>query len=268
MAPVSTTETFADVLVRYGNKYQTDKSERQNSLFGDFGDDIALVTPKIAEAPQWNALQKLNYERERVGIYISGHPLDEYKVIINHVCNAKLSALKNDRASLKNKDIIVAGVVTGRREAMTKKSEKCGFITIEDFTESGELALFGEQWMKWEYLLKEGNFVLVKATGKPRRYNESLVDIDINSVYLLQDVKDTIIENLTISVPLTEVDGLFVDELDNLLMEKGNTNLMINIIDYVSKETVDLVSSSRKITVTEDLIDYLEKKDGIMFKIN
>ena len=151
---------------------------------------------------------------------------------------------------------------------MTKKSEKCGFITIEDFTESGELALFGEQWMKWEYLLKEGNFVLVKATGKPRRYNESLVDIDINSVYLLQDVKDTIIENLTISVPLTEVDGLFVDELDNLLMEKGNTNLMINIIDYVSKETVDLVSSSRKITVTEYLIDYLEKKDGIMFKIN
>ena len=268
MAPISTNETFADVLVRYGNKYQTDKSERQNSLFGDFGDDIVLVTPKIVDAPQWNTLTKLNYERERVGIYISGHPLDEYKVIINHVCNTKLSALKNDRNSLKNQEIIVAGVVTARREGMTSKSKKCGFATIEDFTESGELALFGEQWLKWEYLLKEGNFVLVRATGKPRKYNENIVDIEINSVSLLQDVKDNIIENITITVPLTEVDGLFVDELDNLLLKEGNTNLLINIVDYVSKETVNLVSSSRKISVTDELIDYLENKDGIMFKIN
>ena len=268
MAPISTNETFADVLVRYGNKYQTDKSERQNSLFGDFGDDIVLVTPKIVDAPQWNTLTKLNYERERVGIYISGHPLDEYKVIINHVCNTKLSALKNDRNSLKNQEIIVAGVVTARREGMTSKSKKRGFATIEDFTESGELALFGEQWLKWEYLLKEGNFVLVRATGKPRKYNENIVDIEINSVSLLQDVKDNIIENITITVPLTEVDGLFVDELDNLLLKEGNTNLLINIVDYVSKETVNLVSSSRKISVTDELIDYLENKDGIMFKIN
>ena len=84
----------------------------------------------------------------------------------------------------------------------------------------------------------------------------------------MQDVKDNIIENITITVPLTEVDGLFVDELDNLLLKEGNTNLLINIVDYVSKETVNLVSSSRKISVTDELIDYLENKDGIMFKIN
>ena len=106
------------------------------------------------------------------------------------------------------------------------------------------------------------------ATGKPRKYNENIVDIEINSVSLLQDVKDNIIENITITVPLTEVDGLFVDELDNLLLKEGNTNLLINIVDYVSKETVNLVSSSRKISVTDELIDYLENKDGIMFKIN
>ena len=268
MAPISANETFADVLVRYGNKYQADKNERQNSLFGDFGDDIALVTPKIVDAPAWSTLLRLNNEREHVGIYISGYPLDEYKVIINNVCNTKLSALKNDRPSLKNKEVIVAGVITARREAMTKKSEKCGFVTIEDFTESGELALFGEQWLKWEYMLKEGNFVLVRATGKPRRYNEDIVDVDVNSVSLLQDVKDTIIEKLTITIPLTEIDGLLVDELDDLLSSQGNTTLMINIVDYVSKETVDLVSSSRKITVTDALIEYLESKDGIVFKIN
>ncbi|MBO5812488.1 MAG: DNA polymerase III subunit alpha, partial [Bacteroidaceae bacterium] len=124
MAPISANETFADVLVRYGNKYQADKNERQNSLFGDFGDDIALVTPKIVDAPAWSTLLRLNNEREHGGIYISGHPLDEYKVIINNVCNTKLSALKNDRPSLKNKEVIVAGVITARREAMTKKSEK------------------------------------------------------------------------------------------------------------------------------------------------
>ena len=109
---------------------------------------------------------------------------------------------------------------------------------------------------------------MVRATGKPRKYNENIVDIEINSVSLLQDVKDNIIENITITVPLTEVDGLFVDELDNLLLKEGNTNLLINIVDYVSKETVNLVSSSRKISVTDELIDYLENKDGIMFKIN
>ncbi|MBO4560365.1 MAG: DNA polymerase III subunit alpha, partial [Bacteroidaceae bacterium] len=194
LQPCGKNEIFADVLVRYGIKYQADRNESMNSLFGDMTEMVDMVTPSIPEAPEWSALDKLNKEKELVGIYISAHPLDEYRVILENVCNVGMAQL-DDRQSLLNKDLILGGVVTGVRESHMKNGKPCGFTRIEDFTGSSEIALFGEPWLKWCNMMKVGNFLYIKAKCLQNRYMPERIDFVINSIDLLQDVKDTAISS-------------------------------------------------------------------------
>lgn len=268
VSPYSATETYADRLVKYGMKYQADKMTTANSLFGDLDAVIEIATPKPPEVPQWSALARLNLERERVGMYISGHPLDEYKVIVEKICNTQPEELKERSESLIDRDIIVAGIVTECRERMTKKSEKYGVVTIENYTgNAGELALYGKSWLKWEYLLKEGNFVLIRATCSKNKYSDKIY-IDITSVELLQDVKDSIIKGIEIKMPLESIDRDFVDNMCTLLSRRGNVELIFKIDDYNSNESIDLLSSLQKFELTEELLQYLDTVSGVTYKIN
>ncbi|MCQ2073360.1 MAG: DNA polymerase III subunit alpha [Bacteroidaceae bacterium] len=260
-------ETFSDILVRYGNKYQTDRNESQFSLFGDMGTAVEIATPVIPDAPEWSVLDKLNKEKDLVGIYISAHPLDDYRVILEHVCTVGMAQME-DRKALLNKDIICGGVVVAVRESRTKTGKPCGFTRIEDFTGSYEIALFGDPWMTWRNRMIVGNFLFIKGQCIQNRYMPDRIDFVINSIDLLQDVKETAIHSLKIVMPLSELDETFVSDIDTLTLEPGNVTLKFEFFEYGKDDRVSVASASRKINVTGKLVDYLKEKETIQLLFN
>jgi DNA polymerase III subunit alpha len=267
MEPCGKNETFADVLVRYGNKYQLDKNEITNSLFSDIESQVEMATPIIPEAPEWSKLERLNKEKELVGIYISAHPLDEYRIILDNVCNTTMKELE-DKNQLLNRDIIAAGVVVSLREARTKNGKLCGFVKIEDYSGTNELAFFGMDWLNWRNMMVAGNFLYIKGKCLPYKFDPNKVDFSISSIELLQDIKDKAIESLTISVSLSSIDMELVSNLDSLTQKPGNVTLKFNIRDLSSGNMVDLLSGNRKIAVTTDLVNFLKDAEGLKYSFN
>ena len=150
-------ETFVEVLVRYGNKYQVDKAAATNSLFG--GEmAVEIATPEIIPAPAWSDLERLNRERELVGIYLSAHPLDEYAVVLENVCNVHMDELA-DLVPLQNRDLILGGIVTGVREGYTKNGKPYGIAKVEDYSGVAEFAFFGNEWVEKKNFFSEGMFL-------------------------------------------------------------------------------------------------------------
>lgn len=186
-------EVFLDTLVRYGNKFQMDKNSAANSLFG--GDDllVAIAKPEIPVCQRWSDLERLNKEKELIGIYLSAHPLDEYRIVLTYVCNTGMAEI-NDRESLKGREMLLGGIVTDFREGMTKTGKPYGVVKIEDFTGSGEIALFGNNYIEYSKYCKPGMYLLITARVEPRRWNENELDFNIGSIRLLQDEKDKLIE--------------------------------------------------------------------------
>lgn len=267
LEPCGKSETFADVLVKYGNKYQTDLHESQFSLFGDMGMDVTVQTPVIPDAQEWSALDRLNREKELVGIYISGHPLDDYRVILEHVCNVGMAQLA-DRTQLLDRELVFGGVVTSMRESRMKNGKPCGFAKVEDFTGSHELAFFGENWLKWRNMMVVGNFLFIRGMCQQSRFIPDRIDLNVSSIELLQDVKETAIHSMTVCLPLSVLDKQFVEDLDTLTSRPGRVQLKFEITDLSDDSRVGLVSASRKIDVTMELIDYLEKQRNLQIKFN
>ena len=267
--PCGKNEVFADVLVRYGTKYQLDRQESQFSLFGDLGHTDLIATPSIPDAPEWPLLVRLNKEKEYVGIYLSAHPLDEYRVILENICNVRMADLK-DRNQLLNKELIFGGVVVAVRSSYMKNGEQCGFTTVEDFSGQGEIPLFGKPWLKWSNMMKVDNYLLVRARCIPRKYKPEIVDLVINQVDLLQEVKDNVINSMTIVMPLSELDTEFVGDLDTLTGKEGNTILKFTFTDLSQQvdTPLSMTASGRRITVTPELVEYLRKKDSIKLLFN
>ena len=260
-------ESFCDQLVRYGNLYQTAKAEAANSLFGGF-DSVEIATPEIPAAEAWSDLERLDKERELVGIYLSAHPLDEYAVILEHVCTTHLNAFE-DLTPLANRDITVGGIVTGLREGYTKKGNPFGIAKIEDYSGAAELPLFGQDWIDWGRYMQQGCFLFIHAKVQPKQWKQEELEVKINKIELLPDVKDKLIEKITISTNLDALDNAMLDEMIPFFTQNpGNVELRIQVKDIETQMHTNLISKTLKISVGKELIRYLKDNPALEFSIN
>lgn len=260
-------ETFIDQLIRYGNKYQADKNQAANSLFGD-DTSFDIARPEIPKVERWSDLERLNKERELIGIYLSAHPLDEYKIILNYVCNVGMSEIE-DKDALKNRDVKLGGLVSSIREGITKNGKPYMIIRIEDFTGSGEIALFGDDYINFGKYGRPGLYVFIKGRVQGRKYDVNQMELKIHSIHLLPDVKDSLIEKITITLPLHDMNTQMVDELSTLTKNNpGNSLLYFEVVDGEKNIKVDLFSRSFKIDVKQELVDYLVENEWVVFKLN
>ena len=141
-------DTFIDIIMRYGQTYQVEKQQAQNSLFGAF-DDLEIQTPALPKTDvRWSDIERLNKERELVGIYLSAHPLDQFKIVLDNLCNTRCDELADASSLTDREDVILGGIVTNVRTGFTKNGKPFGIVTLEDYNGSGELPLFGEEWGK------------------------------------------------------------------------------------------------------------------------
>ena len=261
-------EVFLDTLVRYGNKFQMDKNSAANSLFG--GDDllVAIAKPEIPVCQRWSDLERLNKEKELIGIYLSAHPLDEYRIVLTYVCNTGMAEI-NDRESLKGREMLLGGIVTDFREGMTKTGKPYGVVKIEDFTGSGEIALFGNNYIEYSKYCKPGMYLLITARVEPRRWNENELDFNIGSIRLLQDEKDKLIEKISITLPIHDLDEPTVNELSVLIKNNpGQSLLYFKVVDGEHNISQNFFSQNIRLNVTGKLIEFLQENSTIDFKIN
>jgi DNA polymerase-3 subunit alpha len=260
-------EPFIDLLIRYGNKYQVDKNTAATSLFGD---DISfnIARPEIPKAEKWSDLERLNKERDLIGIYLSAHPLDEYKIALNYVCNVGMSEIE-DKEALKNKDVVIGGLVSAVREGSTKNGKPFMIIRIEDFTGSGEVPLFGDDYINFGKYGRPGLYVYIKGRVQLRKFDQNHLEFKIFSIQLLPDVKDKLIEKITITLPLHNMNVQVVEELSTLIKSSpGNSLLYFQVVDSTRNMKVDLFSRNFKINVKQELVDYLIENENIVFQIN
>lgn len=260
--------TFLETLMRYGQVYQQEKNESRQSLFGAM-EEVEIATPAIPQAESWSAIEKLNRERDLVGIYLSAHPLDEFEFILKNLCNTQCQEL-NDRIELsKKQEVVLGGIVTAVRSKYTKTGKPCGFVTIEDFDGSGELALFGEEWGKWRGMLIEGCTVMVKAQFVQRFRNSDMMEMRITDIQYLQTVKDTQIEKITISLEADKLDDTTVSDLVTIIKDApGTTQLFFQVRETSNSKPFVLRSRKEKIDISKELISFIKGSEALDYKIN
>ena len=258
-------ELFIETLIRYGNRYQTDKSAASHSLFGGF-DSVEISKPEIPVAEAWSTLERLNKEKDLVGIYLSSHPLDDYYIILNHVCNATMKELSEDKEALKGKNLIMGGIVTGFRQGISKKGQHFGVMKIEDYSGSAEIFLFGDDYINFGKYGIPNLYLLIRGKVQGRWGNEDNLDLKIASLEQLPAVKDRLIEKFTLHLPLLSIDGDMTAGLSTLIKSyPGDTSLFFSVLD--ENRAVVMKSGQNKFSVSRSLVQYLEEK-RIKFSIN
>ena len=261
-------EPFFDTLIRYGQTYQMEQAQMQNSLFGGVN-EIEIATPPIPEAEAWGDIEKLNRERELVGIYLSAHPLDEYQVVLNHVCNTKMKEL-DDLAALKTREeLTFGGMVVGLRKGVSKHGDQYGIVKIEDYSGSAEVPFWRNDWAVYQGFLQEKSFVFIHAKVDQNRWKPELLELRFNKVELLSEVKDSVIHKFTVTLPLDIINEPFVDGFTEICQKcPGNADLFIKILDSDMNLCVDMMSHPVKVAVDRQLISYLEQFEDVSYGIN
>ena len=261
-------EPFFDTLIRYGQTYQMEQAQMQNSLFGGVN-EIEIATPPIPEAEAWGDIEKLNRERELVGIYLSAHPLDEYQVVLNHVCNTKMKEL-DDLAALKTREeLTFGGMVVGLRKGVSKHGDQYGIVKIEDYSGSAEVPFWRNDWAVYQGFLQEKSFVFIHAKVDQNRWKPELLELKFSKVELLSEVKDSVIHKFTVTLPLDIINEPFVDGFTEICQKcPGNADLFIKILDREMNLCVDMMSHPVKVAVDRQLISYLEQFEDVSYGIN
>ena len=263
--------TFLEKTIKYANRYQENENSSQVSLFGE-SSDVQIPEPEVPPCEEWGTMEKLAREREVVGIYISGHPLDDFKIEMNTFCNAEVS-LFNDLQNYVNRELTFGGVVTDVQHRVSKQGKGWALFTIEDYTESFEFRIFGEEYLKFRHFLMVSNFVYVRAfiregwvnretgkKGEPR--------IQFNNFQLLHDVMDTYAKKLSIQFDIKDIKEERIKSIKELLgMHEGSHHL--NFVIYDNKEQIKLQMPSRKqkVRISQELLEELESQQ-VFYKLN
>lgn len=254
---------FLDTLVRYGQKYQNDKSLNQNSLFGD-SNAVEIATPEIPKAEPWSDIERLNKEKEMVGIYLSAHPLDKYYMEIQFGCNTSLNKLDDKKLTL-NEDITFGGIVTDYVEKRTRNDRMYGRITLEDYSGKYELMLFGRNFVDFRNFGIPGEAIMVRGVYNKSPYNDR-INFDIKDIKLMDDVKGKLVNRIRIAVDDDQLSSL--SQLKSC-MNDSTTNrcdVYFRIHDKAIDRVVDL-KSRFKMPLNKDVIDTLNDME-INYEVN
>jgi len=264
--------SLLEQLARYGQRVQQEKANAQQSLFGG-GSAVDIQRPSVPVADEWNQLQLLNKEREVIGLYLSAHPLDEYKVIIDHMCKAQLSDLA-DLERFNGQEIAVSGVVTSVQALTTKTGRPWGRFTIEDYQGTHEFALFGKDYEKFRQYLYKDYFLFVKGKVQPRPYGDNPeLEFKIQHMMQLDEVRDKMIKEVHLTIPVEELTASFVQEFSEKIIsaqgkrrkseqkEKSFATLRVAIVDRKMGVTLNMYSRKYKVELTRDLVDYFDSQE-------
>jgi DNA polymerase III subunit alpha len=258
--------TFIDKVIKHSNNVADNLSSSQHSLFGD-SDDVSIPDPEIPECEKWSTMEFYNREREVTGIYISGHPLDDYRTELENFCSVKIEELDNLKKYY-NRDIRLGGIVTTATHRTSKTGKAFGSIILEDFTGSVQLTLFSEDYLKFKHFMEKDQLLYITARITLRYNTADQFEIRVNNVSLLSEVLRKQVRNITIKIQLPEISDSLIDKIQLALKKsKGTCTLKFNIIDYDERISIELPAKKLRVDPAE-LLKKLAEIPQLKYEIN
>ncbi|MFT7452906.1 MAG: DNA polymerase-3 subunit alpha, partial [Patescibacteria group bacterium] len=262
-SPSEKYDTFMEHVLKFGNAWQAQKAQASISLFGD-SEDGMIPTPKIPQdAKQWSLIEKLTREKEVTGIYISGHPLDDYKLEVNNFTSCTIDRLEQ----FKGQQVKLAAIVTTAQHRISKKGTGWGLFSIQDYNETLEFPLFSEDYKKFKHLFEPGEVLFITAKYQ-KRYNSEEFQLKIQEVRQLDSIGKEMTESIVLKLPLEDLTEEFITNLDKLCKKsKGQHKLKMTLMDRTNQNKIKFVSQERKVKVDGDFLKELDSR-GILYKVN
>ena len=260
-------ETFLELLMRYGSRFQEDKNNQATSLFGSLEENVIFTTkPEMPQVEKWSNVYMLDREKEYVGMYLSAHPLDPYYMEVEYGCNTKLKDIKDKNDEL-DKELIFCGLVVDFIEKPTRTGGLFGIMKIEDYSGSYEIRLFKDKLVNFRNFGVPGTAIIARGSYQKRKFNNT-VDFNLTNIDLLEKAQGTLIHSITITTPAKRLSEVFVKPLKEFVTSSTHNrgDLFFNIFDDNSGKYI-LFKSQNKIPISLELTRYLKSKN-IDFEIN
>ena len=239
----------------------------QQSLFGESG-GFDMIKPEPAPCPDWPKLEKLNREKEVIGIYLSAHPLDDFKLEISTFATATLADLQNLRDYFE-RDVVVAGIVTDTKNGIGKNGKPYGSFTLQDYSDSFRFIMFDKDYIENSKFFIIGYYLLIKGRIQKRKFKEDELEFHIKTINLLSSVKDELIKSVTLKIDPEIINMEMINELKEMVHEnKGETELKFLFLDSDDKISLPMFSRSFRIRLNNEFISYLDDHPGIDYKVN
>jgi DNA polymerase-3 subunit alpha len=259
--------SFIESLIRYGNNAKTIKQSSKQTLFGE-STGFDMIKPEPSVCSDWPKLEKLNREKEVIGIYLSSHPLDDFKLEISTFATANLADMQNLSDYL-DREVVVAGMVTETKNGIGKTGKPWGAFTIQDYTDSFRFMMFDKDYVDNSKFLVTGYYLLIRGRVQKRKYREGEIEFSIKKIFLLSSVKDELISSVTLKINADNINNEMINELKELISEnKGDTELKFLFLDPGNKISLPMFSRTFRIRLNNELVTYLEDHPGIEFKVN
>ncbi len=280
--------TGIEKAIKFAHKFKENENSAQASLFGS-GGSVELPEPTFSPATAWGLIEKLKYEKDVIGIYLTSHPLDNYKFEIKHFCANKVSELQminKMKASevepevalefnrIKNKEVVVGGIIQSANHRVAKSGKPFGSFVIEDYSDSYEIMVFGEDYVKFKGYLQEGYFVQIRGLVQERFKQVGNWGFELKNIQLLSDLREKMAKTFTIQFPLHKLDSEFIAELERLINcchiegQEANCQLKFKIMDMQDELTIEMPVKKRKIFITNEFLDGLEELEGVNYRLN
>jgi DNA polymerase-3 subunit alpha len=259
---------FIESLIRYGHRVQTDRLTAQQSLFGE-KDNMHFNRPQIPEGEDWPLLYTLDKEKELIGIYLTAHPLDNYRLEIDRFCTHTLAELK-DLAPLEGAEIFIAGLVRSHTSAFTKNNKPYGTIYIEDYTDSFRLVLFNLDYVSFKNFFTPGYALMIRAVVQQRQFgNRNELELKIKNITMLPDVREELIKSIMLRMSIDNVNHNTIADLKKIVQKTpGKTALRFNIYDVEENINIEMFSRNQRVSVSDELLSYLASRPEIDFRLN
>ncbi|GGB84580.1 DNA polymerase III subunit alpha [Dyadobacter sediminis] len=267
--------TFIERLIKYANNYHAEKSSAQASLFGSMGmGSSMLAKPRAAEVMPWDDLTKLRYEQEVVGFYISGHPLDTFRVELDNFCNCTLDKVMEIAEGEKSpkyfgKEISVGGIVTSAMERMSRNGSLFMIFKLEDYRGSMEMLLGGEDYIRFKNYLQVGQFLYIKGKVQNRWKQEDQFEFKITQIQLLPEIREKMCRKIKINLALDQIDAQFIHLLnDTFGNHPGQCAVNMVVTDPETHLEVEMVSRGYRVSPSNELFKVLSGVHGVKFSLN
>jgi len=269
-APDDNDLTFIEKLIRYGNKMQNESNNVQPSLFGEIMSNQSVQKPEPPMVQEWADLVLLEKEKSLVGVYLTSHPLDKYKVEIETLATKDVTFkdLNSNIEALKGKELNLFGMVTEARESFGKTGKPYSQIVLTDYTDSYKCFFFAKDYVEYGKYCKQGLYLMVKGMVQ-NRFGGDQLEFKVSRIELLDEVREKYFKSITVKIPLSALSGDIISDLERLtLSSKGKTQLRFDIYDLETNMVVNLFSRNTRIEITDELLTYFEKHEDLVFKIN
>ncbi len=262
---------FLEKVLRYAARFQETENSAQVSLFGD-ASEVQIPEPVIPPCEEWGTMKKLKQEREVVGVYISGHPLDDFRREMDSFTNCKVSNFNNLDDYL-NREMSFGGVIGEVQHRESKNGKGWAAFTVEDYDDSFEFRIFGEDYLKWRHFLVPNSFVYVRALVKEgwvdRQTNKKgPARIQFISFQMLHDVMDTQTRKLTLKISIEDLNEQLIDLLKNIMeANRGEKQLYFEVFKNAEKISLNMPSSMHKVNISKELLEQLDSEQ-LLYKLN